>query len=44
MIQDFGSFLVVQWLGLGACIAAGPSSIPGWETKILQAMQHSLNK
>ena len=29
--------LVVQWLGLRALIAEGPSSIPGWGTKIPQA-------
>ena len=31
---------MVQWLGLGAFTAEGRSSIPGWGTKILQAVQH----
>ena len=31
---------MVQWLlGLCAVIAEGPGSIPGWGTKILQAVQ-----
>ena len=34
-----GNSLAVQWLGLFASIAGGPSSIPGQGTKILQAMQ-----
>ena len=28
---------MVQWLGLGAFAAEGPSSIPGWGAKIPQA-------
>ena len=30
---------MVQWLGLGAFTAVGPGSIPGWGTRIPQAMQ-----
>ena len=33
-----GSSLVVQWLGLCTFTARGLGSIPGWGTKILQAM------
>ena len=29
--------LVVQWLGFGTLTSEGPDSIPGQETKILQA-------
>ena len=29
--------LAVQWLGLHAFTAEGPSSVPGWGTKIIQA-------
>ena len=32
-----GNSLVVQHLGLSAFTAEGPSSIPGWGTKIQQA-------
>ena len=32
-----GNFLEVQWLGLSTFTAWGPGSMPGWETKILQA-------
>ena len=32
--------LVVQWLGLHAFTAEGPGSIPGWGTRIPQALQH----
>ena len=32
-----GNSLVVQWLGLSAFTGEGPSSIPGWGTKIPQA-------
>ena len=32
-------FLEVQWLGLSTFIAEGPGSIPGWGTKIPQAVQ-----
>ena len=35
---SFGTCLAVQWLGLGAFTALGPGSIPGWRTKILQAV------
>ena len=34
------SVLAVLWLGLRASLL-GPGSTPGWETKILQAVQHS---
>ena len=33
--------LADQWLGLHAFIAEGTGSVPHWETKILQAAQHS---
>ena len=33
------SSLVVQWLGLHASTAGGMGSIPGWGTKIPQAIQ-----
>ena len=33
-----GNSLAVQWLGLGAFTAEGPGSIPGWGTKIPQAV------
>ena len=36
-----GSSLAVQWLGLHASIAGGMGSIPGWGTKIPQALRHS---
>ena len=39
-----GNSLAVQWLGLSAFTAKDLGSIPGWETKILQAVQHSLGK
>ena len=39
-----GSSLVVQWLGLRAFTAEGPTLIPRWETKILHAARRSLNK
>ena len=32
--------LVVQWLGLLASTARGTGLIPGWEIKILHAIQH----
>ena len=35
-----GISLVVQWLGLRALTAKGPSSILDWGIKISQAMQH----
>ena len=34
-----GNSLGVQWLGLSAFTAVAGVSIPGWGTKILQAMQ-----
>lgn len=33
-------FLVVQWLGISAFTAESSGSIPGWETKIPQAVQY----
>ena len=33
-----GNSLAVQWLGLCTFTAKGTGSIPGWRTKILQAM------
>ena len=38
-IGKAGTSLVVQWLGLRASNAGGTGSIPGWETRILQAVQ-----
>ena len=38
------SFLLVQWLGLGAFTAVAPGSISGWETKILRAVQRDQKK
>ena len=34
-------FLEVQWLGLGSLTVWVQGSIPGWGTKILQAISHS---
>ena len=39
-----GNSLAVQWLGLHAFIAKGSGSIPGWGTKIPQAMRHGQKK
>ena len=36
--------MAVQCLGLCAFIGKGPGSIPGWEIKIPQAMQHGKKK
>ena len=33
-----GNSLEIQWLGLGAFTAMGPGLIPGWGTKIPQAL------
>ena len=41
---NFRSSLVVQQLGLHVFTAKGLGSIPGQETKILQAMQHGKGK
>ena len=41
---NLGNSLAVQWLGLGASMAGGPGSIPGWGTKIPQATWHSQRK
>ena len=35
---------MVQWLGLRASTAGGTGSIPGWGSKIPQAVQHSQKK
>ena len=34
-----GNSLAVQLLGLSASAAMGPGSVPGWGTKILQAVR-----
>ena len=39
-----GTSLEVQWLGLSAFTAMAPGSIPGWGTKILQAVRHGQKK
>ena len=39
-----GNSLAVQWLGLRAFTAEGPSSIPGRGTKILQVARRSKKK
>ena len=36
---SLGNSLVVQWLGLRALTAESLGSVPGWGTKILQAIQ-----
>ena len=41
---EHGNSMVVQWLGLCSFIAEVTGLIPGWGTKILQAMQHVPNK
>ena len=38
--QFTGNSLEVQWLELGTFTAKGPGSIPGWGTKVPQAVQH----
>ena len=35
---------MVHWLGLGTVTARARGSIPGWRTKILQAMQPKRKK
>ena len=35
---------MVQWLGLRASTAGGTGSIPGWGSKIPQAVQHIQKK
>ena len=40
-IPQTGNSTVVQWIGLHIFTAKGLDSIPGWGTKILQAMPHS---
>ena len=37
--MNFGTSLVVQWLGLCALIAKGLGLIPGWGAKVPQAEQ-----
>ena len=39
-----GTCLVVQWLGLHGFSAMGPGSIPGWGTKIPQAVWQGQKK
>ena len=39
-----GNSLVVQWLGLRASTAGSMRSVPGWGTKILQAMWYDQKK
>ena len=41
--QTIGNSLVVQWLRLTVVTSVGPASIPGWGTKIPQALWHSQN-
>ena len=36
--REGGNSLVAQWLGLCAVTPDGPGSVPGWGTKIPQAM------
>jgi len=38
------NFLVVQWFGLLSSIVRRPGLIPGWGTKILQAVLHRKKK
>ena len=38
---NLGTSLAVQWLRLCASTGGGASLIPGWETKILQAVRSS---
>ena len=38
-VYKSGTSLAVQWLGLRPSTAGGPGLIPGWGTKILQAVQ-----
>ena len=40
-IPQIGNSTVVQWIGFHVFTAKGLDLIPGWETKILQAMPHS---
>ena len=42
--MPLGNSLEVQWLGLCALTAEGPSSMPGWGTKIPQAAWHGQKK
>ena len=42
-VLTFGTSLAVQWLKLCTSTAGGMGSIPGWETKILHAVQCSQN-
>ena len=43
-LMGCGTSLAVQWLGLHALTAKGPSSILDWGTKISQAMLHGQKK
>ena len=42
--MPFETSLAVQWFGLSALTAGAPGSVPGGETKILQAERHSQKK
>ena len=43
-LRSIQNSLAVQWLGLHDFTAEAPGSVPGWETKIPQAMWHGQNK
>ena len=43
-VENEGNSLAVPWLGLRAFTAEGPGSVPGWGTKIPQALWHSQKK
>ena len=44
IINNAGNSLVVQWLGFHTFTDEGSGLIPGWETKILQALQQGQKK
>ena len=42
---NIGDYLAVQWLVLPqGCHCHGPCSVPGWGTKILQAVRYGINE
>ena len=43
-LRNIWNSLAVKWLGLHYFTAEAPGSVPGWETKIPQAMWHGQNK
>ena len=43
-LRNIRNSLAVKWLGLRDFTAKAPGSVPGWETKIPQAMWHGQNK